>query len=429
MLAALAPLVLALSVGQLEVQTGVRASASGGTRPLGIGVTSTAAGDTFGIVDLELTPRVGLRLRSRRHDLTLGYAPRILQRTFVESGDVNRPLVLHSVDLVHTARLGAQVDWRSSGLLTTGEIDYAAAPALFLGGRAGAAAIAPGAAAIRFTTLAASTGPTFRLGRGTELLTEATFSYSAPEDDPAAAPAAPALFARQIEGRVRGDLEHRFDARNALRGTLPVTVYDVAGLQFVVIAPLAGYQLRSGWYEVGVGAGAALVLVRGEASALPSEDTRADTLRPLLRFDASLRLLRTRRLDASLRTIATLEVQPNPVLFSVDPRATLDGALELRFGERWSFGVAANLVTLATLEPRAALATPGAPTAAAVLSDTMLTVVAPLRYAIDESLSVELGARFGARGPHLGADDFALGQLEAVGFLGVSARLDTVLVR
>lgn len=381
------------------------------------------APESVGIVDFELTPGLALVLEHKRHRLEFAYRPRLLRRFTVgidqsEAQSDDSVLALHQVDLMHAWQIARDLTWSLDLSSATGELDYAGAVTLLsgLGQRSYTADV------IGFSRQSAAGAFTHLLQRNVQLSVFGGAAYSNPDsggDDASGEFSGP--FPSLLEINVGGRFEYSPSRRDTLTAAIESEwfAYDF-NLEPTDDADLLQSPLlrvvsqRFGWRRefrrgaIGAGGGVALGLKPGDNSVFP-----------LARLQGELTIARTRGLHFVSTLEGGLEVLPNPATATVDPQAFVTASVRAEIRERLSISASGSFFTITTAEPR--------DTSDPFLADTFITATLPISYEWSDTITVSGGGRMSIRGPHLDVEPFEFGQLELVGYVGLTATWDKAM--
>jgi hypothetical protein len=396
--AALVAAFLAPTLAAIELGSGARIEARGGTAPITSGAPSEPA------VALELRGFSTLDFASDRHTLRLRYFPRLFARQPNEL-DLTRPLFLHAGDLHHEYRATPALTWKNDVRASAGEVDYSSSELALTSGRANPL----GVAVIEFVDLEGVTALSHDFSPKTSGNAALLAGYNAPFD-PIETTAADGAITLPYPAHTRAVLELDATHRSSpeLRLGLPALVrYDhfSNGTEFAA-ASLAGAVAQSH-------GALTRTELRGGAMLVKRLDTSGDAVSVFPRARAELWTRSAPSETLRLETRAAIGLEPflDPVRAEYRSLGGIELGALLELFPRWLLGVelAGSTSVSQPLEPPEL--------------ETYLEARTPVRYRVSDSSFVEFGTRWRARGPHLGNPPFELVDFELWGYVGFGIAL------
>jgi hypothetical protein len=392
----LAVLLIDPSAARTDVSGGVSTEVRGGWAPV------TPISESSPAFALVVTPNIDLRRRQRRYRgvLSLTYSPRMFLR-LPNQLSLQRPLFFHNGELAYARALTPTWQLNTSAAARYGELDYSATGLALDTGQTNT----PNATVLTVAIFDGSVGFRGSVSRRTNLDIVAAGGTQRPilgDDGVLTTPT-------RNYGRLTLAPGHQLTARDELRLSFETSLTDFEpGAMYVSVDSRLGWshQLRQR-LRLTMDAGVFVNRV-----ALRQDDTTnsGNAAFPVgsIGLDGRLRSRVNYTLDGSLSAgvFGIFDVASGRLLY----RSSLIAATALTLPPRWALGIDASFVTAITPEPidtRDALNIP----------ETLANLQTPVTYTIDETKSVEFGARFSVRAPHLASESFATTRYEAWGYV------------
>lgn len=392
----------------VEWSGGVAVSLRGGYAPLIPGQVSEPA------LRLSINPTAAMLYedRVRRRRLQLDYSPLIYlraSRQYYERSQVRRPLLFHSLRTSYGADISPILRWQAAVGGTLGESDYSlqasqlgtdpstddgSSPGGLQGSLLDQPVVRTGAL-VGGVSLVATPHPLHALTVGPSFAVRRLLS-----DVPAESGAAGLTF-----DQTSGDLAlgHRYAASAV--DSLSTTVlggyadFGVNGSQAYSSAGTSWRRRLRPWLDSEVTAGAFVTIqVRPREGNTPVPVGLP--VLPTVDYLLAGRVLQRRLLRISTNVNVGTRAYFDPVQGSVLPLAGGGGRVDFEFPPDVAFGVSANFYTPPTPPGELEANTAGA-------GRTTLTVQAPVTIRLGPRYSMEVGALFTGRGPHLSQVDVA----------------------
>ncbi|MET0414082.1 MAG: hypothetical protein ABW217_22420 [Polyangiaceae bacterium] len=415
-------LALALGASVVEGAVGVDTEVAAGRAPVEIN------GPERNSVSFTGTPAVGLRVTDETHTFTTTYAPRFYYR-LPNVLDVNRPLVLHQVDLSYENLIDISTQWITAAALDIGELDYTSASQIFDPQTSGLQqdveqiARVSGDSTLRVTT---SRRSTWQLSLQGEYTTPINTDDDQPAptepvnpDLPTVVPpaAATTTILKSASGTVRPHYRHVVSRRDFITSELRLSYQWFSnGGEFIVVSPQLGWERRLSYRSTLVtSAGPLYVVVLGAAPGADDDNFIGGSGLVELRSTLS-------RGDGHTLTGAlsgNVDWFFDPLAGTSDPRATAQVSAVAQFGRKWTLSPVVSFSTLLREES-------GGAAAIARTDASVLRADLPVRYEISDNLRFNFGLRSSFRGGRLGTDEFSLTETyEAWAYVGLALAFGT----
>lgn len=419
------------SASVVEAAAGVDGEVAAGRAPVQL------TGPEENSVTFTLVPGVGLRLRSITNTLSLAYTPRIFYRV-PNQLNVDRPLVLHQVQLSDTLLASRTMAWASTAGVSIGELDYTASNLVF----------APGSSAVRTSVVdivraEGQTGFTLELTRRLRWTADVSAEYTTPLDADETASAPPVTMGNedlsnlvggtvpesaQVSGRSSFSYAMTRSDRLAVNGEVTYQWFPDTG-RFLLLSPDLSWERRlSRQTTLGLSGGFAYVITLATPGGADTGDAIGGT--GSIQIDSEVHRARNVRVSTSFG--AGVDWFFDPIAGTSQPRAAVDAGTNIDVGRDWSIGPNASFYAVI----RGASTTIGAPTTTPdgmvlppasqpITPDaTQLRVEIPFIYRITDFVAVNFGARGSLRGRSLTQSDFRLDErYEIWAFFGLTLRM------
>jgi hypothetical protein len=413
-------LALALGAAVVEGAVGADTEVAAGRAPVEIN------GPERNSVSFTGTPAVGLRVTDETHTFTTTYAPRFYYR-LPNVLDVNRPLVLHQVDLGYENLIDISTLWTTVAALDIGELDYTSASQIFDPQTSGLQqdveqiARVSGDSTYRVTTSRRSTWQLSLQGEYTTPINTDDDEPAAPTEpvDPTLPPVAPATttILKSASGTVRPHYRYVVSRRDFITSELRLSYQWFSnGGEFVVVSPQLGWERRLSYRSTLVtSAGPLYVVVLSAAPGADDDNFIGGS--GLLELRSTLSRGDGHELTGNLS--GTVDWFFDPLAGTSDPRATVQASAVARFGRKWTLSPVVSFSTLLREES-------GGAAAIARTDASVLRADLPVRYDINDNLRFNFGLRSSFRGGRLGTDDFSLTETyEAWAYVGLALAFGT----
>lgn len=416
-----------ISASVVEAAAGVDGEVAAGRAPVQLG------GAEENSVTFTLVPGLGLRMRSQTNTLTLSYTPRVFYRV-PNQLNVDRPLLLHQLQLTDTLLASRTTAWTSSAGVSIGELDYTASNLVF----------APGSSAVRTSVVdiiraQGQTGIGVDLTRRLRWLAEISAEYTTPLGDTATAPPVieegqdlSALIggtvpeSAQVSGRSSLSYALTRQDRIAANGDITYQWFPDTG-RFLLLAPDISWERRlSRRSTLALSGGFAYVITLETSDGTDPGDALGGT--GSIQFDSEVHRERNVRVSTSFG--AGIDWFFDPIAGTSQPRGAVDAGATIDIGRDWSIGPSASFYAVirgasTTVGGGAAGDDPQQALALAVTPDaTQLRLEIPAIYRLSDYVSMNFGLRGALRSRSLTQDDFRLGeQYEIWAFFGLTVRM------
>jgi hypothetical protein len=413
-------LALALGAAVVEGAVGADTEVAAGRAPVEIN------GPERNSVSFTGTPAVGLRITDETHTFTTTYAPRFYYR-LPNVLDVNRPLVLHQVDLGYENLIDISTLWTTVAALDIGELDYTSASQIFDPQTSGLQqdveqiARVSGDSTYRVTTSRRSTWQLSLQGEYTTPINTDDDEPAAPTEpvDPTLPPVAPATttILKSASGTVRPHYRYVVSRRDFITSELRLSYQWFSnGGEFVVVSPQLGWERRLSYRSTLVtSAGPLYVVVLSAAPGADDDNFIGGS--GLLELRSTLSRGDGHELTGNLS--GTVDWFFDPLAGTSDPRATVQASAVARFGRKWTLSPVVSFSTLLREES-------GGAAAIARTDASVLRADLPVRYDINDNQRFNFGLRSSFRGGRLGTNDFSLTETyEAWAYVGLALAFGT----
>jgi hypothetical protein len=385
-----------------------------------------------------LVPGVGLRLRSVTNTLSLAYTPRIFQR-IPNQLNVDRPLVLHQLQLNDTWLTRRNMAWTSTAGLSVGELDYTASNFYF---PAGSSAVRT--SVVDIIRAEGQTGFVLDLTRRFRWTADVTAEYTTPLDTDETATAPPVTMegdlsnlvggtvpeSAQVSGRSSFSYALSRNDRLGVNGEVTYQWFPDTG-RFLLLSPDLSWERRLGRQStLALSGGFAYVITLATSDGSDPGDAIGGT--GSIQFNSELH--RARNMRVSTNFGAGVDWFFDPIAGTSQPRASVDAGTNIDIGRDWSIGPNAAFYTVlrgygttvgAAATGPDAMAPPTAVDTQPITPDaTQLRLEIPFTYRVTDFVALNFGARGSLRGRSLTQDDFQLGeQYEIWAFFGLTLRM------
>jgi hypothetical protein len=413
------------SASVVEAAAGVDGEVAAGRAPVQLN------GPEENSVTFTLVPGAALRLRSTTNALTLSYTPRIFYRVPNQLG-VSRPLVLHQVQLGDVVRTSRSLSWTSTAQLSIGELDYTASALVF----------APGSSAVRASVVdiiraEGQTGFVLDVTRRLRWSADVYGDFTRPlEDQPTTPPVVPAgvdfdvpagTVPESAQLGTKTSLSYavtRAD-RIAANGEVTYQWFPDTG-RFLLLSPdLSWDRQLSRASKMSLSAGFAYVITL----ATPDGSDPGDAIGGTGSFHFDSTLHRARNIKVSTGFGANLDWFFDPIAGTSQPRAGVDGGVNVDIGRDWSISPNASFFTIVRgASTTVGQATDGTtPTTLTIAQNisydaTQLRAEIPFTYRATKFLSLNFGARGALRGREIQEQGFPDERYEFWAFFGLTLR-------
>ena len=401
--------------GRGEVSGGVVVELRGGIAPIQPGRPEVPS------FLMLVVPNIDFRYRHRRAGvLGFGYSPRMFYRVPNQLG-VQRPLFLHQLSLTYSVPLDRRWELYARTNASIGDIDYTAASLVFQGPQANLAntpvlSFAIGDAELRFVgRIRPRHTITFATTAGYRIALD-------PQDQPIQGPGgmtnAPLL---SYPNQRAGYLGLGYSYAASRRDQISITSYNGV-IEFDPGGIFVSNDGRVGWnHQI-----RRRVLSEIDAGALSAQVVSVDPGVPVVprskvqpvgnaRISGRLRSRARYTLDGSIG--ATYTGFFDAVRGQLSPRAGGSVTLTAAFPPRWSVGLISSLFTPATARPLPPIVLNMATGQSVPQTETIILNQIPIRYRVNDEMSIEFGAIANFRMPHLAAGTTAGTQVEAWGYV------------
>jgi hypothetical protein len=343
-----------------------------------------------------LIPAVELRARTRASRLSLEYAPRLFWR-YPNALDLNRPVLLHSLELVHDLAITRRLHWTANVTGSVGEVDYTSINQVFATPQSSPVATD----VLKIKSVNASASLAYQTSFRSQLSLGAFESYSS-----ALTSSQEALLPEQSQTGILPGYSYlvtRFDTL-LLQSRLAYQSFSTSQ-DYFLIAPEVGWAHVFNRSTDGLAAIGASHVRSTEDNPITGE--RVVETSPSGRL--GLRSWLYQRSRFQLRGTATTGIEWffDPIRALSYPQATAILGLRAEMPPRWTAGFEASFATSARSEP---LPDNG--------QETVVTVDLPVTYLISDTTTFGFGARGSTRGPHL-SQGAPTEQLELWGYVSL----------
>ena len=369
--------------------------------------------------------------------LTLAYTPRLFYRV-PNQLDIDRPLLLHQLQLNDTLMTSRNMAWTSAVGVDVGELDYTAANLVF----------APGSSAVRTSVVDivrvnGETGFTLDITRRLRWITNLSAQYTTPLDADQTATAPPVTMegqdlsnlvggtvpeSAQVSGRSSLSYAVTRQDRVAANGDITYQWFPDTG-RFLLLAPDVSWEHRlSRQSTLALSAGFAYVITL----ATPDDSDPGDALGGTGSVQFTSELHRERNVRVSTSFGAGVDWFFDPIAGTSQPRGAVDAGTTIDIGRDWTINPNASFYAVI----RGASTTVGGATptgdgmlvpqaAQPITPDaTQVRAEIPFTYRLTDFVAINFGARGSLRGRSLTQDDFQLGeQYEIWAFFGLTVRM------
>lgn len=423
------------SASVVEAAAGVDGEVAAGRAPVQL------TGPEENSLTFTLVPGLGLRLRSVANTLSLSYTPRIFYRV-PNQLNVDRPLVLHQLQLNDTLLTSRNMAWASTAGVSIGELDYTASNLVF----------APGSSAVRTSVVdivraEGQTGFTLELTRRFRWTASVSGEYTTPlnvDDTPTAPPVTgegdnlsnvvggTVPESAQVSGKSSFSYAVSRNDRLAVNGEVTYQWFPDTG-RFLLLSPDLSWERRlSRQSTLALSGGFAYVITL----ATPDGSDPGDAIGGTGSIQFNSELHRARNLRVSTSFGAGVDWFFDPIAGTSQPRASVDAGTNIDIGREWSIGPNAafysvlrgygTTVGAAATGPDGMVSPTPVDTQPITPDATQLRLEIPFTYRVTDFVALNFGARGSLRGRSLTQDDFQLGErYEIWAFFGLTLRMSS----
>jgi hypothetical protein len=388
----------------VDVNVGVLGEARAGQTPL---IAGTAPRDFVAGV---LTPEASLDVRQPETSLRLGYFPRLFWQK-ADGVPAAGPLVLHQAALTLASEPTAttRVALQASG--SVGEPDYAALPQLLGTGQT----VLP--AAVKVLSLSASAGVQSDVTRRWQLTFAGTAHRFQPlgEQTPAVidpmAPPVPSTILTETSFSAVPGAAFRVTRTDELRFAVGGAFATYSnGVQLLIVNPSLGWRTRlQPGLDLWLTFGLAFPRDLGSRAAAAGQPVAV----PTGAAELNCRLMTEGESKLTARFRTGVDEYIDPVLAIAGPRFLGSAAVIFEPHPGWSAALQAELATVWATIPTSPGGVPPDLTSA--------SVALPLRHRLTNHLVIEVGGRWGDRGPALSSSNFEFHQRQTWAYVTLTA--------
>jgi len=390
---------LACLAGQFDVNVAVTAEGRAGEGPLAADATIRK-----GVIGI-LMPDLQLAYLSRVSDVRLDYVARIFWRTPNDLG-TNKPLILHSVNLVGTSQVTGRLQLSATANMSVGESDYTALT-LVLPNQPALPSVAD------FFSLTAAAGAVESLSRTAKVGLNLSYINRTPLGATAEVMAAPGMIVPPFPHQNTFGAEPNFRLTLSridelvFSGLVSYGTYT-GGVDILLAAPQLKWQRHlSRQFILHLIGGLAYVHVE------PTLDARTPVA-PIAEIGLDMDLDHRRGVVTRASTAARVDYFVDPVLGTAGPRLLLTLSWSSTLNPNWLVGIDATYSTVFVATTPLFLGT-------TPIDETMAAVSLPVRYRASDNLFTEFGVRWSDRAPSLEVSAFGFHQRQLWLYVALTA--------